>query len=407
MSPGDDRMAARKDVESPHQIAAAPQDVVELARALVQVPSVNPGLEEDGAGEAKIARLAASWLDQWGYRVRLVEAPTERYSVVGTLERGAGRSLILSGHLDTVGVAAMTVPAFSGDLRDGRLWGRGAADMKGGVAAALAAARDAAREPSDGGTGIRGRLTVVLTADEEEAAVGCRRLLEEGLAADGAIVCEPTGLAIMPAHKGFAWIQVDFRGQAAHGSRPERGVDAIRHAGLFLARLDEIETTLSRRSAHPLLGHGSIHAGTIRGGSAASVYPDSCCLTLERRMLPGETEAAVASEVEYLLAELRTDVPSLRAEVSVVLHQPGSQIEEDHELVRVLESALSAGGIEPRIEGMSAWVEADLFNHSGTPALCFGPGSIGDAHSADESAPVEEIRRAHVVLLAAIRRFLS
>ncbi len=407
MRPRNERMNERKDVLPRHQVAPAPQDVVELARVLVREPSVNPGLEPNGAGETGIARLVAGWLTAWGFDVRLVEAPAGRHSVVGTLDRGPGRSLILSGHLDTVGVEGMGVAPFAGEILEGRLWGRGAADMKGGLAAALAAARDLATGPDAPGEGFRGRLTVAFTADEEEAAAGCRRLVEEGLQADGAIVCEPTELAVMPAHKGFAWIQVDFRGQAAHGSQPDRGVDAIRHAGRFLARLDEIESTLARRAPHPLLGHGSIHAGTIRGGSAPSVYPDACCLTLERRMLPGETAEAVTAEVEFLLGELRTEVPTLEAKVSVALHQAASEIESGHELVRIIGDAASDQGLEPRIAGMSAWVEADLFNHSGTPALCFGPGSIGEAHSADESAPVDEIRRAHAVLRAAAGRFLS
>lgn len=333
--------------------------------------------------------------------MELVEALPGRPSVLARLTRGEGRSLILSGHLDTVGVADMTIDPFDPAVEEGRLRGRGSADMKGGVAAALAAARDAATD------GFRGTLVISLTADEEESAAGCRRLVEDGLRADAAVVCEPTGLAIMPAHKGFTWIHVDFHGQAAHGSRPERGVDAIRHAGLFLARLDELESTLTGRKKHPLLGYGSIHAGTIEGGTAPSVYPSSCRLTLERRTLPGEGVPAVLSEVQYLLAQLRSDVPSLDADLEVRLHRGGSEISEEHELVRRVVEAVEAAGLEPRIEGMSAWVEAVIFNDSGTPALSFGPGSIEEAHTADESVPIAEIEAAHEVLVGLIRRFLA
>jgi len=378
-----------------------PGGALDLARALVSTPSVNPTLASDGPGEAGIARLTAGWLEEWGYEVERVEFEPGRPSVLARLERGSGRSLLLAGHLDTVGVEDMSIEPYEPVVRDGRLWGRGSADMKGGVAAALAAARDLADEE------FRGTILVALTADEEEAAGGCRRLVDGGLSADAAIVCEPTGLAVMPAHKGFAWIQIDFRGQAAHGSRPERGVDAIRHAGLFLARLDELETRLQQRKRHPLLGFGSIHAGTIHGGTAPSVYPSRCRLTLERRTLPGESLAGLRSDVEFLIAQLRSDVPSLDAGLEVTLHRSGSELPRDHELVVALSRALEEAGLEPRIQGMSAWVEAAIYNAAGIPALCFGPGRIEDAHTADESVSVEEIEAAHRALLLMARRFLS
>lgn len=374
---------------------------VGLACALVATPSVNPSLEDGGAGEADIASLAAGWLREWGFEVELVEFAPGRPSLLARLERGAGRSLILSGHMDTVGVSDMVIEPYDPVVREGRIWGRGSADMKGGVAAFLAAARDLAAGD------FQGTLIVSLTADEEQGALGCRRLVDDGLWADAAIVCEPTGLAIMPAHKGFAWIEIEFRGQAAHGSRPERGVDAIRHAGLFLARLDELELALSRRKEHPLLGFGSIHAGTIAGGTAPSVYPSRCRLVLERRTLPRETGPAIQSEVQFLLAQLRSEVPTLDAGLEVTLQCNGSEISGDHELVASLKDALEAVGVEPRIEGMSAWVEASIYNEAGIPALCFGPGAIEEAHTADESAPADEIEIAHEALLHLARAFLS
>ena len=376
-------------------------DALSLARALVATPSVNPALDPSGTGEREVAELAAGWLRSWGFGVELVDAAPDRPSVLARLERGQGRSLILNGHLDTVGVDGMTVGPFDPVVRDGRLWGRGSADMKGGVAAALAAARDATVQ------GFRGTLLVVLTADEEEQGRGARRLVDEGLRADGAVVCEPTGLAIMPAHKGFTWVRLAFTGRAAHGSRPDLGVDAIRHAGMFLARLGELESGLAEREPHPLLGSGSVHAGTIRGGTAPSVYPESCTLTLERRTLPGETVDAFRAEVEFALGRLRSDVPSLDAAMEVLLHRDGSEVPVEHELVTAVAAAARGAGLDPPIDGMTAWVEAVTFNEAGTPALCFGPGSIGAAHAADESVAVDQIRAAHRALTGLIQRFLS
>lgn len=386
-----------EDVSTPSR---SPADPVELARALVATPSVNPTLDPEGSGEGAVAELVGGWLEDWAFDVEKVEFESGRPSILARLDRGPGRSLVLSGHLDTVGVADMTIDPFDPIIRDGRLLGRGSADMKGGVAAALAAARDLSSEE------FTGTLILALTADEEEAGRGCRRLVDGGLRADGAIVCEPTELAIMPAHKGFAWIQIDFHGQAAHGSRPDRGVDAIRHAGLFLTRLEELEASLGQRKRHRLLGSGSIHAGTVRGGTAPSVYPAHCCLTLERRTLPGESVAAIKSEVAFLLAQLRSDVPTLDADLEITLHRNGSEVDEDHELVGALAAGLDAAGLDRRVEGMTAWVEASIYNASGTPAICFGPGSIEEAHTADESTPVEEIRAAHAALTATARSFL-
>jgi acetylornithine deacetylase len=379
-----------------------PSDVVEMARALVATPSVNPELDPDGSGESEIAALAAAWLAEWGFTVETAEFATGRSSVTARLERGTGRTLLLAGHLDTVGVQDMTIEPFDPVVRDGRLYGRGAADMKGGVAAILAAARELAAD-----AGFHGTLVVCLTADEEHAGRGCRQVVDAGTRADAAIVCEPTGMAIMPAHKGFAWIQIDFHGQAAHGSRPERGVDAIRHAGVFLARLDELEARLAQRKRHPLLGSGSIHAGTIHGGTAPSVYPSHCRLTLERRTLPGESPATARSDVDYLLAQLRSDVPSLDAELEVTLSRDGSELPGDHEIVITLSRSLSDADIEPAVKGMSAWVEASIYNAAGIPTVTFGPGDIADAHTADESVAVADLEAAHRVLVSFVRRFLS
>ncbi len=376
-------------------------DAVALARVLVSTPSVNPDIESGGAGEREIAGICALWLEGWGFDVAVSEPAEGRANVVARLG-GGERRLLLNGHLDTVGVDGMTIPPFEADVVAGRLRGRGSCDMKGGVAALLAAAaRLAAAEE------LGGELIVALTADEENASVGMAALVEAGLAAKAAVVCEPTSLAVMPAHKGFLWVGVDFRGRAAHGSRPDEGIDAIRHAGVVLAGLDAHEEGLRRRRAHPLLGHGSIHAGTIRGGSAPSVYPEACHLVLERRTLPGERDDEVMRELDDLLAGARTDVPGLDAELHLDLSRPGTEVGTESELVRSLVAACREEGIEGRIEGMTAWVDAAFLNESGTPAVCFGPGSIAQAHSADEWIDVGEIEACARILTRFGERFLA
>ena len=369
-------------------------DPVALARALIATPSVNPELEESGAGEEAVAELTAQWLRGWGLSVEMSEVAPGRWNVLGRLEgkgsghgtgQGAGPTLLLNGHLDTVGVAGMSVDPFGAELRDGRVWGRGSCDMKGGVAALLAATAGVAR------SGPQGTLIVALTADEEHASLGMEALVHSEIKADAAVVCEPTSLAVMPAHKGFVWIEAAFRGRAAHGSRPDAGVDAIEHAARYLTALGPLRGRLRAGEPHPLLGHGSFHAGTIDGGSAPSVYPDACRLVLERRTLPGENVAGIIEEFQAVLDELAAEVPELDAKLTQGLARPGTQIPNDSPLVEGLVGACVGEGLDPVLAGMTAWVDAAFLNEAGTPAVCFGPGSIAQAHSADEWIDPSEI----------------
>ncbi|GMR11827.1 MAG: ArgE/DapE family deacylase [Gemmatimonadota bacterium] len=379
---------------------AAGGDALALARALVSTPSVNPVLEAGGAGEEAIARLTETWLRSWGFQVaRTVVAPG-RFNVVGSIGSGGdGRTLILNGHLDTVGVEGMTVPPFDAEVRDGRLWGRGACDMKGGVASILSASAALSRGE------IPGRLIVALTCDEEHASLGMAGLVDSGIRADAAVVCEPTSLAVMPAHKGFVWVEAEFQGRAAHGSRPDEGVDAIEHAARYLVALDSLREEISARDPHPLLGHGSFHAGTIDGGSAPSVYPDRCKLVIERRTLPGESADDVMAEFQAVLTDLPW--PGGEARITRRLTRPGTEVDIESELVRGLLGANEALGQTPNVGGMTAWVDAAFLNEAGVPAVCFGPGSIAKAHSADEWIETSEIEIAARVLEAFAGEFLK
>jgi acetylornithine deacetylase len=223
-------------------------------------------------------------------------------------------------------------------------------------------------------------------------------VVRSGVKADLAVVCEPTCLRVMPAHKGFVWVRVVFGGRAAHGSRPELGVDAIRHAGLYLQALDGYGEDLRGRVTHPLLGRGSFHAGTISGGTAASVYPDRCELLLERRTLPGEGPDAVLRELQEVLDGLGGREPDLDASLEATLYRPGTEVAVESVLVQGLMRAGEAHGVTPGIEGMTAWVDAAFLNEAGIPAVCFGPGDLAQAHAADEWIEVAEIARCADVL---------
>jgi acetylornithine deacetylase len=370
----------------------APGDAVALTRLLVQIDSRNPGLVAGAPAEGEVARALAAVLESWGFHVSLQEVVDGRPNVVARIGRAGARSLMFNGHLDVVGVEGMTHPPFDGATRDGRLYGRGATDMKGGVAAMCCAAWRAAQ------AGLAGEVVVAAVVDEEWQSAGTRGLLERGVRADACIVTEPTRLAIAPAHKGFTWTEVSFTGRAAHGSRYDVGVDAIRHAGLLLAELDRLEREELVRHTHPLLGHASLHAATVSGGSGWSTYPDQCVLAVERRTVPGESPDDAVAEMEQALSRVRVSAPAMRGAVRHVFSQWPSDVAPEAPVVRALAAAIGGTGGRVAIEGLSAWTDAALLNAAGIPAICYGPGDISLAHSATEWVAEEDITRATAVL---------
>ena len=374
-------------------------DARALTRALVQVDSRNPTLAPGAPGELACATLLRDVLDAWGFRTELQDAAPGRPNLVARIGDAApgGRSLMLNGHLDVVGVEGMLHAPFAAEERDGRIYGRGSADMKGGVAAMCAAAHRAA------GTGLRGEIIIAAVADEEYESLGTRALLARGIRADACVITEPTRLAIMPAHRGFVWIDVEVLGRAAHGSRWDIGVDAIRHAGLLLAELDRLDAEVLPGRTHPLLGRGSLHASLIEGGIGMSTYPDRCVLKLERRTIPGERAEDALEEVRRAGEAVRARRATFAADVRLLVTQGPSDVAVDAPLVRALAEAVDARGEPTRIEGMSAWTDAALLNDAGIPAVCFGPGDISLAHAAEEYIPLDEIDRAAAVLTGLAR----
>jgi acetylornithine deacetylase len=374
-------------------------DAVALTRELVRVDSRNPTLVSGAPGEGRVARVLAETLSAWGFRVDVRDAAPGRPNVIARVgnKTSSSRSLMFNGHIDVVGVEGMSHPPWDATLRDGRLYGRGSSDMKAGVAAMCAAA---ARAASASAGSLDGEIIVTAVVDEEYSSLGTRALVAEGVRADAAIVTEPTRLAIMPAHKGFVWVDVVVHGRAAHGSRWDVGVDAIRHAGLLLAALDAIDADVLPTRDHVLLGRPSLHASTIAGGIGLSTYPDRCQFTIERRTIPGEKTPAVMSEIEDAFARVRARRPDLDASVALIFEQPPSDVPLDAPVVRALDRALRACGEEVNVTGMSAWTDAAILNESGIPAICFGPGDIALAHAAEEFVQVDEIERATLVLAA-------
>ena len=353
---------------------------------LVSIESINPELVPGGSGERRIARYVSDFLTRAGLDSEVVEVGAGRFNAVGVLRgKGGGPRLMFNGHVDTVGVAGMEAP-FSARVEDGRLYGRGAQDMKGGVAAVLVAVETLAREgPLDGD------IVVAAVADEEYVSAGTRALLGAGVTADAAIVTEPTGLQVVTAHKGFAWAEVETEGRAAHGSRPEEGLDAIAFMGRVLGEIEKLQARLSSGPAHPQLGHGSVHASLIVGGQELSSYPAKCRLRLERRLLPGEDSSTLDRELREILSRLSSQDSQLHATHTLGYSALALETTEDAPIARTL--AACAGrlvGGPGKFGGQSFWTDAALLSQAGIPAVLFGPGGAG-LHSTVEYVRLDDV----------------
>ena len=355
-----------------------------LLQELVSIDSVNPSLVDGAAGEEAIADHLAAHIRGLGLQVHRQVAAPGRTNVIGVLDTGVpGPSLMFCGHMDTVGVEGMASP-FEPVIRDGRLYGRGSQDMKGGIAAMVDAARVLqARSPS------RGRLIVAAVVDEEFASVGADALVRDWHA-DAAVVTEPTDLQIAVGHKGFAWLEVETRGRAAHGSRPRDGRDAIFRMGRVLHRLEALDRDLQSRPAHPVLGTASLHASIIEGGREWSVYPDACRLSIERRTVLGESALSGAEELRMILESLRREDPEFEAASRVVFSRPPYETPPGHAIITRLQHCVTTAGGSADTVGMSFWTDAAVLGEAGIPSVLFGPGGAG-LHSTEEYVRVNEV----------------
>jgi acetylornithine deacetylase len=357
--------------------------IVDLASRLIAIDSVNPDLVPGGAGEREAAQALAGWCDAQGLDAEVI-GPAERPSVIARRRgTGGGRSLLLNGHLDTVGVAGMEAP-FEARLEDGRLYGRGSYDMKGAIAALCVAAAEL--------EGLRGDVIVTAVADEELGSIGTEAVLRQ-VHADAAIVAEPTELQVAVAHRGFVGFEIETAGVAAHGSRPDLGVDAIVKMGPILVALDELDRRLQHGARHTLAGTGAIHASLISGGQEMSSYPARCVLMGERRTIPGETVADVERELRTL---------ANGAELRILAHRDPYEAPTEHEFVELVRRTAGVG----ELVGAPFWTDAALVADAGIPTVLLGPAGEG-AHAEVEWVDVRSLDRLRELVVAVATAWCS
>jgi len=374
----------------------------ETLASLVRINSVNPKFSDGSTDESAIAAHLEGVLRALGMEVTLHDAAPRRTSIVGRLRgTGGGRSLMLYGHIDTVGIEGMKAP-LSGRIRNGRMHGRGTYDMKGGVAACIAAVKAIV----DGGAPLAGDIVFVGAADEEVASIGMSEVLKH-VRTDAAIVTESTELQLCLAHKGFCWMEVEVEGRAAHGSRFEEGIDANMAMGRFLGRLDNLERELRKRPPHALVGPPSLHAAVILGGSGTSTYAAHCRLEIERRTIPGETEAGALAEIQAILDALAADDANFRARVRPLLSRGSFEAQRESTIVESVQAAATTVlGAPPRIIGEPYWMDAALMADAGIETVVIGPTGAG-AHAAREWVDLASVESVAAILARAAASFCA
>ncbi len=375
------------------QISIDREFVVRTLTDLVRINSMNPSLVPGAPGEAEVARYIAACLGGLGLETAIDEPRPGRATAICTLKgTGGGRSLMLNGHEDTVGVEGMAAP-FAATIEDGRLYGRGAHDMKGSLASCIGAVKALA----DARVRLRGDVIVAAVADEEYESEGTSRLVER-CRPDGAVVTEPTNLQVCLAHKGYAWIEVETIGRAAHGSRFTEGVDANIMMGRVLSELDRLEQGLRLGPAHRLVGPPSLHAATLNGGSGLSTYAATCVLRIERRTVPGETIPVAVSQVQAIVDRLRAADARFAANVRLLFAREPFEVSPDVAIVRVLvEAARQVLGEMPALVGDSPWMDPALLAEAGVETVVMGPIGGGE-HSAVEWVDVDSVVRMAEIL---------
>jgi len=374
--------------------------LTKLTQELVQINSTNPSLSPENKGEAEIGAYVAEKLKELDLEVTTSEIAPDRVNTVGVLKgSGGGKSLLLNAHLDTVGVEGMTINPFGGDLRNGRVYGRGAQDMKGSLAAMIAAVKAIL----DAGITLRGDLLITAVADEEHSSIGTEALVNE-FKANAAIVTEPTDMHLCRAHRGFIWFEVETIGRAAHGSRYKEGIDANMRMGRFLAELEKLGQELLQREPHELAGPPSLHAAMIQGGTEISKYAAHCKLTIERRTVPGETVESATAELQGIIDRLEAQDSTFKAMVKATFWREPFEVKSDAEIVQIMDKNLDERlGYHPEHIGATFWTDAALISDAGAETVLLGPKGYG-LHSAEEWVEMESvIDLAHVLAETAIK----
>ncbi len=374
-------------------------ELINLLSDLIKIDSVNPNLDKNAQGENVIADFLGEYLQNLGLEVEFQKITSTRKNVIATLKGvGGGKTIMLNAHTDTVSAKGMEKP-FEPIIKGDKMYGRGAYDMKGGLVSSIMSVYSIVKSNIK----LKGDIVLALVADEEYVSLGTEELLKE-YTADSAIICEPTDSNIVIAHKGFAWINIDIKGVAAHGSRPMEGVDAIVKAGKVLVELEKLQTVEFQKIVHPLLGSPSIHASTIEGGLGPSTYPDHCRIMVERRTLPNENIEDIHEELTHLLTQIKSNDEKFSATYDIYFFRPGLEISNTETIVQLVDESRFQITGKRGFEGESYWMDSALLAEAGIPTIIIGPNGLG-AHASVEYVEINSVVQIAEILKEVIIKF--
>ncbi len=376
----------------------ADAEVVDLLKQLVSLPSVNPEHTDDAtiANEQRVATFLADYLQARGFAIEWDCMAPERPSVMASYgPDNPVHTLLLEAHLDTVGVSDMIIPPFEPTIKDGRLYGRGACDTKGPMAAAMTALTPSALD-SLAHAGVR--ILFIGALGEETGNVGAERLVEEGWGADSAIILEPTELSIVYAHKGALWYDIELTGKAAHGSDPDRGVSAISAMAKVVHWLEARMVEDRRPYVGGDVGVPTLNIGRVEGGIAPNIVAYRCRLDVDRRTVPGEDPEEILSATREMLSDMRARGEICEYEVRVRKLGTPFKTATESDLVSGFRQALSHTGCAPRLEAAAWYSDAGAFSRTCKEIIVFGPGSIKQAHTVDEFIEIDELIQGRDIL---------
>ncbi len=369
------------------------RELIELTTQLVQIPTENPP-----GNEKKIALFLKPILLRMGFKVKIHLSPKGRYNIVAEKRWGqGGQTLIFNGHLDVVPPGVLSqwkYPPFSGKLERGKIYGRGASDMKGGISSFLQALSMISRSKNHLDKG--GVILHLVSDEESHGHQGMGFLIQKiGIRGNAVIVGEPTGLDPVIAQKGALWLRIFTLGKSAHGSRPDLGVNAIEK---MMKAIEQIRA-IPLEKKHDLLGKPTLSIGTIQGGVKVNVVPERCVIEVDRRMLPVEKKEEVLREIKKVLDSLQSHDPNFQYRMEEIDFAEPSEVSPEEEIVKIgVDAIQEVRGRRSKIRGFSGFTDARFYiNQCQIPTLIFGPGGIGESHTTNESVEVEAlVQAAHI-----------
>ena len=377
-------------------------ELVQLLQSLVRIPSVNPALADAPSvgGEARLCHFLDAHLRTRGFRTEILEVIPGRPNVIGRFGPAKpAYTVMIEGHTDTQGIHGMTVDPFAAGIRDGRLYGRGACDTKGPTAAALHALDPATLEKL-AGAGVQ--VIFAGAVGEERGNLGAEQLVDAGVTADEALVLEPTDLHVVHAHKGTFWFEIEVRGRAAHGSQPENGCNAVLGMGRAIEALLALSATEAAGRENALLGRTTTNVGVIRGGTSINIVPDRCVIEVDCRTLPGEDTAARLTRLRDALRELQAAGHFAGFDVRLIKETVPFETAASSPMIARLREAVADLGVAPVSGGVGWYSDAGPLSRVAKHVAVFGPGSIAQAHTADEFIELQSLEKGAAI----IRRWL-